>query len=45
MFFSGTSGLVALFVRFKMNESDVWLEKQKQKKIEISPLKKLLSNE
>lgn len=45
MFFSGIiPGLVALFVRFKMNESDVWLKKQKQKKIEISPLKKLLSN-
>lgn len=45
MFFTGIiPGLVALFVRFKMNESDVWLAKQKQKKTEKSPLKKLLAN-
>ena len=45
MFFTGIiPGLVALFVRFRMNESEVWLTKQKQKKTEKSPLKKLLSN-
>ena len=45
MFFTGIiPGLVALFVRFKMNESQVWLTKQKQKKTERSPLKKLLSS-
>ena len=45
MFFTGIiPGLVALFVRFKMNESEVWLVKQKQKKTEKSPLKKLLSS-
>lgn len=45
MFFTGIiPGLVALFVRFRMNESHVWLAKQKQKKTEKSPLKKLLSS-
>jgi len=45
MFFTGIiPGLVALFVRFRMNESEVWITKQKQKKTEKSPLKKLLSN-
>ncbi len=45
MFFTGIiPGLVALFVRFRMNESQVWLAKQKQKKTEGSPLKKLLSS-
>ena len=45
MFFTGIiPGLVALFVRFRMNESEVWLAKQKQQKIEKSPLKKLLSS-
>jgi len=45
MFFTGIiPGLVALFVRFRMNESEVWLKKQKQKKTEKSPLKKLLSS-
>lgn len=45
MFFSGIiPGLVALFVRFRMNESEIWLEKQKQKKIGKSPFKKLLSS-
>jgi MFS family permease len=30
MFFTGIiPGLVVLFVRFRMNESDVWLAKQK----------------
>ena len=45
MFFTGIiPGLVALFVRFKMNESEVWLKKQESKKTEKSPLKKLLSS-
>jgi len=45
MFFTGIiPGLVALFVRFRMNESQVWLAKQKQKNTEKSPLKKLLSS-
>jgi MFS family permease len=45
MFFTGIiPGLVALFVRFRMNESHVWLAKQKQMKTEKSPLKKLLSS-
>lgn len=45
MFFTGIiPGLVALFVRFRMNESEIWLKKQKQKKTEKSPLKKLLSS-
>ena len=45
MFFTGiVPGLVALFVRFRMNESEVWLAKQKQRKTEKSPLKKLLSS-
>ena len=44
MFFTGIiPGLVALFVRFRMNESEVWLAKQKQKKPDKAPLKKLLS--
>ena len=44
MFFTGIiPGLVALFVRFRMNESEVWLAKQKQQKTK-SPLKKLLSS-
>ncbi len=45
MFFTGIiPGLVALFVRFRMNESEIWLAKQNQKKTEKSPLKKLLSS-
>ena len=44
MFFTGIiPGLVALFVRFRMNESDVWIKKQKQVKTR-SPLKKLFSS-
>lgn len=43
MFFTGIiPGLVALFVRFKMDESSVWLEKAKEKKIEKSPLRKVI---
>ena len=45
MFFTGIiPGLVALFVRFRMNESEVWLVKQKQVKTKKSPLRKLLSS-
>ena len=45
MFFTGIiPGFVALFVRFRMNESEVWLAKQRQRKTEKSPLKKLLSS-
>jgi len=43
MFFTGIiPGLVALFVRFKMNESEIWLEKARQKKIEKSPLRRVV---
>ena len=45
MFFTGIiPGLVALFVRFRMDESEVWLAKQKQVKTKKSPLRKLLSS-
>ncbi len=45
MFFTGIiPGLVALFVRFKMNESEVWLAKKNHSKNKRSPLKKLLSS-
>lgn len=43
MFFTGIiPGLVALFVRFKMGESEVWLEKARQKKIEKAPLRRVM---
>jgi len=42
MFFTGIiPGLVALFVRFKMRESEAWLVKLKQHKTEKSPIRKL----
>lgn len=45
MFFTGIiPGLVALFVRFKMKESEVWLEKVRQKKIERATLRKVMLN-
>jgi MFS family permease len=45
MFFTGIiPGLVALFVRFRMNESEVWLTKQKERKTHKSPLKKLFGS-
>jgi MFS transporter, MHS family, proline/betaine transporter len=45
MFFTGIiPGLVALYVRFKMNESPVWEEKAKQRRITKSPFKKLFSD-
>jgi len=44
MFFSGMiPGLIALFVRFKMKESETWLEKYHQKKIERTPVRKIFS--
>lgn len=43
MFFTGIiPGLVALFVRFRMGESEVWLEKARQKKIEKAPLRRVM---
>lgn len=43
MFFTGIiPGLVALFVRFKMNESPVWQENVEKKRIIKTPLKRLL---
>jgi MFS transporter, MHS family, proline/betaine transporter len=45
LFFTGIiPGLVALFVRLKMNESHVWVKKVKEKKIAKIPLKNVLSN-
>ena len=45
MFFTGIiPGLIALFVRFRMEESETWLEKVRQKKIERSPLRKIFSD-
>lgn len=45
MFFTGmVPGLVALFVRYKIEESEAWLEKVRQKKIERAPLRKIFSD-
>ncbi|WP_101477129.1 MFS transporter [Candidatus Nitrosotalea bavarica] len=45
MFFTGIiPGLTTLFVRIKMKESQVWLEKFHQKKIERAPLRKIFSD-
>ena len=45
MFFTGIiPGLVALFVRYKIEESEAWLEKVRQKKIERAPLRKIFSD-
>ncbi|MFB5598037.1 MAG: MFS transporter [Nitrosopumilaceae archaeon] len=42
MFFTGIiPGLVALFIRFRMDESPIWKAKAEQKKIVKSPFKKL----
>ncbi len=44
MFYTGIiPGLVALLIRFKMNESELWLEKVRQKKTERSPLRKVIA--
>ena len=43
MFYTGIiPGLVALFIRFKMNESELWLQKVRQKKTERSPIRKVI---
>jgi len=43
MFYTGIiPGLVALFVRFKMNESEIWLETARKKKIEKAPLRRVM---
>jgi MFS family permease len=43
MFFTGIiPGLVALFVRFKMNESEIWLETARKKRIEKAPLRRVM---
>lgn len=43
MFFTGIiPGFVALFVRFRMNESAMWLEKAREKKIERSPFRRVI---
>ena len=43
MFYTGIiPGLVALFVRFKMGESEIWLETARQKKIEKAPLRRVM---
>ncbi|HYL65778.1 MAG TPA: MFS transporter [Nitrosopumilaceae archaeon] len=45
MFFTGIiPGLIALFVRYRMEESEAWLEKVRQKKIERTPLRKIFSD-
>ena len=43
MFYTGIiPGLVALFVRFKMKESEIWLETARKKKIERAPLRRVM---
>ncbi len=43
MFYTGIiPGLVALFIRFKMNESELWLQKVRQKKTERFPIRKVI---
>ena len=36
-------GLLSLLIRFKMNESEIWLEKKKSRKIEKNPLLRVLT--
>lgn len=44
MFFTGIiPSLLALVLRLKMNESEIWVEKLKQKSLEKTPLKKVVS--
>lgn len=46
LFFSGIiPGFVALFVRFSMDESPLWVEKNNKKSLERSPLRKIISGE
>lgn len=43
MFYTGIiPGLVALFVRFKMSESEIWLETVRKKKVEKAPLRRIM---
>ena len=45
LFFTGIiPGLVALFVRLKMDESQIWIKKVKEKKIARIPFKNVLAN-
>lgn len=45
LFFTGViPGLVALFVRFKMGESELWLQKSRARQIEKAPLRKVLES-
>lgn len=46
LFFSGIiPGFVALFVRFSMDESPLWVEKNNKKSLERSPLRKIILGE
>jgi MFS family permease len=43
LFFTGIiPGFVALFIRFSMNESPLWMEKSKENRLERSPLRKIV---
>ena len=43
LFFTGIiPGLIALFVRFRMDESVLWLEKQQKQRLEKTPLRKIV---
>ena len=43
LFFTGViPGFVALFVRFRMDESALWLEKQQSHRLEKTPLRKIV---
>ena len=43
MFYTGIiPGLVALFVRFRMNESQIWLETARKKRLERAPLRRVM---
>lgn len=46
MFFTGiVPGLVASFIRYKMSESVMWLEKARASKLERAPLRKVFATE
>jgi len=43
LFFTGIiPGFIALFVRFRMDESVLWLEKQQKQRLEKAPLRKIV---
>ncbi|HSD04776.1 MAG TPA: MFS transporter, partial [Nitrosopumilaceae archaeon] len=43
LFFTGIiPGIIALFVRFRMDESALWLEKQQSHRLEKTPLRKIV---